>query len=85
MLTDHIKAFVASGGHITDMAITWDEQLSMTINNRLQFKSIKFLDGIKDLNKDDGLTGIYKSEADILLMNDVFTELFAAVNRWKLE
>ena len=85
MLTDNIKSFVESGGYITEMAIVWKEQLSMAINSNLQFKSIKFLDTIKDLNDSDDLSGLYKQEADLLIMSDIFAELLSSVQDWNME
>ena len=85
MLTDNIKSFIETGGHITEMAVVWKEQLSMNINSNLQFKSIKFLDGVKDLNDSDDLSGIYKQEADLLIMSDIFAELLSSVKDWNIE
>ncbi|MBK2267388.1 recombination-associated protein RdgC [Francisella philomiragia] len=78
MLNDNIKSFIDSGGYITELAITWKEQLAMTANTKLQFKSIKFLDGIKDLNKEDNVG----HEVDLLLMADIFAELITAMQSW---
>jgi recombination associated protein RdgC len=85
ILTEQIKSFIESGGDVTEIAIVWNQQLSMNLTNKLQFKSIKFLDTIKDLNSDDGLNGIYKSEADILIMSDAFSELFSSASLWDNE
>ncbi|OIN82927.1 recombination-associated protein RdgC [Francisella sp. TX07-6608] len=76
MLNNQIKSFVEAGGYITELAIVWKEQLAMTVNQKLQFKSIKFLDGIKDLNKDESY------EADLLLMSDIFAELIKSIETW---
>ena len=81
MLTDNIKSFIETGGHITKMAIVWKEQLSMNINSNLQFKFIKFLDGVKDPNDSDDLSGLYKQEADLLIMSDIFAELIKLSTR----
>ncbi len=52
----------------------------MTMNDRFQFKSIKFLEGIKNLNaelsKEDP---IVKAEADFLLMVESFAELIHSI------
>jgi recombination associated protein RdgC len=85
MLTDNIKSFIETGGHITEMAVVWKEQLSMNVNSNLQFKAIKFLDGVKDLNDSDDLSGLYKQEADLLIMSDIFAELLNAVQDWNME
>jgi recombination associated protein RdgC len=85
MLTDNIKSFIETGGHITEMAVVWKEQLSMNINSNLQFKAIKFLDGVKDLNDSDDLSGLYKQEADLLIMSDIFAELLTSVQDWNME
>ena len=50
----HLSRCMRIFSHITEMAVVWKEQLSMNINSNLQFKSIKFLDGVKDLNSNDG-------------------------------
>ena len=42
MLTDNIKSFIETGGHITEMAIVWKEQLSMNINSNLQLRLLSF-------------------------------------------
>ncbi|KEI36012.1 DNA recombination-dependent growth factor C [Francisella sp. W12-1067] len=76
VLNDQIKSFVEAGGYITELAIIWKEQLAMTVNTKLQFKSIKFLDGIKDLNKNES------HEADLLLMSDTFAELINSIEKW---
>ena len=81
MLNDNIKAFIQSGGYITDLAIIWRELLVMTANTKLQFKAVKFLDGIKDLNKEDN-SG---HEVDLLLMADVFAELINTMQNWIVE
>lgn len=81
MLNDNIKSFIDSGGYITELAIIWREQLAMTANTNLQFKSIKFLEGIKDLNKDDDAG----HEVDLLLMADIFTELLNTIQSWVKE
>jgi recombination associated protein RdgC len=81
MLNDNIKSFIDSGGYITELAIIWREQLAMTANINLQFKSIKFLEGIKDLNKDDDAG----HEVDLLLMADIFTELLNTIQSWVKE
>lgn len=78
MLNDNIKSFIESGGYITELAIIWREQLAMTTNTNLQFKSIKFLDGIKDLNKDEN-SG---HEVDLLLMAEVFADLINTMQGW---
>ena len=80
MLNNQIKSFVEAGGYITEIAIVWNEQLAMTINTKLQFKSIKFLEGIKDLNKDE-----QSPEADLLLMSDIFAELINSMEKWNNE
>ncbi len=77
MLNDNIKSFVDAGGYITEMGIIWGEQLAMTVNTTLQFKGIKFLDGIVDLNKDE-----QSHEADLLLMSDIFAELIKSMQNW---
>jgi len=79
MLNNQIKSFVDAGGYITELAIIWNEQLAMTVNTKLQFKSIKFLDGIKDLSKDES------HEADLLLMSDIFGDLINSMERWNNE
>lgn len=79
MLNEQIKSFVETGGYITELAIVWKEQLAMTVNNKLQFKSIKFLDGIADLNKNES------HEADLLLMSDIFAELINSIEKWNDE
>ena len=80
MLSDNIIAFIESGGAISELAIAWRDQLSMTMNDRFQFKSIKFLEGIKNLNaelsKEDP---IVKAEADFLLMVESFAELIHSI------
>ncbi len=81
MLNDNIKAFIQSGGYIIDLAIIWCEQLVMTANTKLQFKAVKFLDGIKDLNKEDNS----RHEVDLLLMADVFARLINAMQNWIVE
>ncbi|AIT08810.1 recombinase [Candidatus Francisella endociliophora] len=78
MLNDNIKSFIDSGGYITELAITWKEQLAMTANTKLQFKSIKFLEGIKDLNKEENVG----HEVDLLLMADMFAELITTMQDW---
>ena len=78
MLNDNIKSFIESGGYITELAIVWREQLAMTANTKLQFKSIKFLEGIKDLNKEDN----HGHEVDLLLMADIFSELLNTMQDW---
>ena len=80
MLNDNIKSFIETGGHITEMAIVWAEQLAMTVNTKLQLKGIKFLDGIVDLNKDE-----QSHEADLLLMSDIFAELIKSMQNWDTE
>lgn len=77
MLTDNIKSFIESGGYITELAIIWNEQVAMTANTKLQFKSIKFLEGINDLNKDDS-----GHETDLLLMADLFAQLINTMQGW---
>jgi recombination associated protein RdgC len=79
MLNEQIKSFVEAGGYITELAVVWKEQLAMTVNTKLQFKSIKFLDGIKDLNKDEN------HEIDLLLMSDIFAELINSMEKWNDE
>ncbi|ASG68924.1 recombination-associated protein RdgC [Francisella halioticida] len=79
MLNEQIKSFVEAGGYITELAIVWNEQLAMTVNTKLQFKSIKFLDGIKDLNNNES------QEADLLLMSDIFAELIKSMDKWNDE
>ncbi|AXA33440.1 recombination-associated protein RdgC [Francisella adeliensis] len=78
MLTDNIKSFIESGGYITELAIIWNEQVAMTANTKLQFKSVKFLEGINDLNKDDN----GGHETDLLLMADLFAELINTMQSW---
>jgi recombination associated protein RdgC len=77
MLNDNIKSFVDAGGYITELAIVYREELSMVVDPKLQFKSIKFLDGIVDLNKDE-----QSHEADLLLMSDIFAELIKSMQNW---
>lgn len=81
MLNDNIKSFIDSGGYITELAVIWKEQLAMTANTKFQFKAIKFLDGIKDLNKEEN-TG---HDVDLLLMADVFAELIGTMQSWAKE
>ncbi len=83
ILTEQIKSFIESGGNVTELAMIWADKLSMTITSKLQFKTIKFLDTLKEQN-DDSLDGIYKSEADILIMSDAFASLFAATDSWNI-
>lgn len=78
MLNDNIKSFIDSGGYITELAITWKDQLAMTANTKLQFKSIKFLEGIKDLNKEENVG----HEVDLLLMADIFSDLISTMQSW---
>lgn len=78
MLNDNIKSFIDAGGYITEIAIVWREELSMTVNTKLQFKSIKFLDLAKDDNQQN-------DEADLLLMSDAFAELLESMKSWTVE
>ena len=76
MLSQNIVAFIEAGGAIAELALSWRDQLSLTLNDRFQCKSIKFLEGIKSLNQelsqqDDAI----KAEADFLLMAETFSEL----------
>ncbi len=78
MLNDNIRSFIDANGHITELAIVWREELSMTVNTKLQFKSIKFLDLIKDGNE-------HSDEADLLLMSDAFAELIKSMKTWTIK
>ncbi|MGQ4002525.1 recombination-associated protein RdgC [Francisellaceae bacterium CB300] len=78
MLNDNIRSFIDANGHITELAIVWREELSMTVNTKLQFKSIKFLDLAKDENE-------HSDEADLLLMSDAFAELIESMKSWVAE
>ena len=80
MLNDNIKSFIDAGGYITELAIVYREELSMVVNPKLQFKSIKFLDGIKDLNGSDN---VHSDEADLLLMSDIFADLINSMQTWQ--
>ena len=76
MLSENIVAFIEAGGTIAELAISWRDQLSFTLTDRFQCKSIKFLEGITSLNnalsqQDD----VIKAEADFLLMAETFSEL----------
>ncbi|WP_440994119.1 recombination-associated protein RdgC [Cysteiniphilum litorale] len=76
MLSDNILAFIEAGGAISELAISWRDQISLTINDRFQWKSIKFLEGLKDLNTElDKEDKIVRQEADFLLMAETFAEL----------
>jgi hypothetical protein len=37
------------------------------------------------LNDSDGLSGLYKQEADLLIMSDIFAELLSSVQDWNIE
>ena len=78
MLNDNIKSFIDANGHITEIAIIWKDELSMIVNTKLQFKSIKFL----NLSKDDNE---HSDEADLLLMSDAFAELIESIKSWTAE
>jgi recombination associated protein RdgC len=80
MLNDNIKSFIDAGGYITELAIVYREELSMVVNTKLQFKAIKFLDGIKDLNNSDD---VHSNEADLLLMSDIFADLINSMQTWQ--
>lgn len=82
MLNDNIKSFIDAGGYITELAIVWKEELSMTVNNKLQFKNIKFVDDANTLSKNDN---IHNDEADLLLMADSFADLIEAMQSWIAE
>ena len=76
MLSDNILAFIEAGGAISELAISWRDQISLTINDRFQWKSIKFLEGLKDLNHElDKEDKIVRQEADFLLMTETLAEL----------
>ena len=76
MLSDNILAFIEAGGAISELAISWRDQLSLMVNDRFQWKSIKFLEGLKDLNNElEKEDKIVRQEADFLLMAETFAEL----------
>ena len=76
MLSDNILAFIEAGGAISELTISWCDQISLTINDRFQWKSIKFLEGLKDLNSElNKEDKIVRQEADFLLMAEAFAEL----------
>ena len=80
MLSDNIIAFIDSGGVIAELAIAWRDQLSMTMNDRFQFKSIKFLEGIKNLNAElSKADPLVKAEADFLLMAESFADFIRSM------
>lgn len=80
MLSENIMAFIEAGGQLSDLALSWRDQLRFILNDRFQCKSIKFLEGLKSLNdelaKEDA---IVKQEADFLLMAETFGELIGAL------
>ena len=78
IISKHLYKVVA---YIIDLAIIWREQLVMTANTKLQFKAVKFLDGIKDLNKEDN-SG---HEVNLLLLANVFAKLINAMQNWIVE
>jgi len=83
MLSENIIAFIEAGGQLSDLALSWRDQLRFTLNDRFQFKSIKFLEGLKGLNdelaKEDA---IIKQEADFLLMAETFSELITGLYQY---
>ena len=83
MLSENIIAFIEAGGQLSDLALSWRDQLRFTLNDRFQCKSIKFLEGLKSLNdelaKEDA---IVKQEADFLLMAESFAELITALYQY---
>ena len=76
MLSENIVAFIEAGGAIAELALSWRDQLSLTLNDRFQCKSIKFLEGIKSLNQElSQQDDVIKAEVDFLLMAETFSEL----------
>lgn len=80
MLSENIIAFIEAGGTIAELALSWRDQLSFTLTNRFQCKSIKFLEGIKTLNDElSQQDHLIKAEADFLLMAETFSELLGSL------
>ncbi len=80
MLSENIRSFIDGGGHITELAIVWNEELNLMLNTKLQFKSIKFLE-IESVSNNDDST----DESDLILVANTFSEVLKSRDSWLAE
>ena len=80
MLSENIRSFIDVGGHITELATIWNQELSLTLNTKLQFKGIKFLEIESASNKDES-----SDESDLILAANTFSDLIKSRESWLAE
>jgi recombination associated protein RdgC len=80
MLSENIRSFIDAGGHITELATIWNQELSLTLNTQLQFKGVKFLEIESVANKDES-----SDESDLILVANTFADLLKSRDNWLAE
>ena len=71
LLSANIKAFLDDGCQVTQLALSWTEQVRFTMKDDFSIRQIKFLEGVKALAKDAFTeTNAQRFDADFTIMTE---------------
>ena len=75
LLTDYVKDNLNEKYFVKQLALCWDDKISLTVNEGLIITKIKFLDLIKDLAKDAYReTDLQAFDSDFVIMTETIRE-----------
>lgn len=71
LLADNVLSFLREGAHVTQLTLTWLEQIQFTLKHDFTLSGVKFLEAVQDLAK-DGLTETPEERfaADFAIMSE---------------
>jgi recombination associated protein RdgC len=80
MLSNNIMSFIEGGGLISELSLSWKDQVKFSLTDQFQIKSLKFLESISSLNSDISKEDpVIKSEADMILMGETLYDLIESL------
>lgn len=80
LLATGIQSLIEEGCEITQLSLSWKDQLQFTLTADFSLKSIKFQDAVIALSKDDYTeTAEQRFDTDFVIMTEVISQLFEAL------
>ena len=80
---DNVQSFLREGCQVTQLTMSWYEQIQFTLKQDFSFTGVKFLDAVQDLAK-DGLTETVEERfaADFVIMAETLRKFLADLARY---
>lgn len=74
LLSHDIRNFIQNGVSVTQLSLSWQDQLAFQLTDEFAIRSIKFLEGLKSLNNDVQGDALAQFDADFILMAETFSD-----------